>query len=148
MPDIRILCVGRRAQDPLISGIDDYCDRISRFTKISLTRVREGSVDEEKERLLAAATKNDHWIVLDERGKQLSTMDLTTQLHRWQNQSVRQVTFVIGGASGTHEQVKTRANELWSLSKMTLPHRLAQLVLVEQIYRAYSILYKSPYHKE
>lgn len=83
---------------------------------------------------------------MDERGKLLTSVELSEYVRKAQNQS-RDLVFAIGGDEGLSDAVKQRANLTLSLSKMTLPHRLARVVLVEQIYRAYTLIRGEPYHK-
>jgi 23S rRNA (pseudouridine1915-N3)-methyltransferase len=74
-------------------------------------------------------------------------MELASVLGRWQRDAVRAVAFVVGGADGLHADVKAKARETWALSKLTLPHRLALVVALEQLYRAHTILKGEPYHR-
>lgn len=84
-------------------------------------------------------------VILDEKGLQLSTLKVKQALESWQNQS-QDIAFLIGPSYGLDKKWKHQANALWSLSQMTLPHDFAQLIFLEQFYRAYSIIKKQPYH--
>ena len=143
----RLLCVGRRADDPLLHAADDYLARLVPYAKSELVRVREGSQGEERDRLQAHLTGRQRRIVLDERGSQPSTIELSNKVAQWQQQSPGPIVFVIGGADGLHTDIKSSAHELWSLSRLTLPHRLAQVLLLEQLYRAHTILRGMTYHR-
>ena len=102
--------------------------------------------EEEGAALLSKLSSRDALVALDERGKTLSSTDFAKWLGRQQD-SGRDVAFVIGGDEGLSEAVRSQAVLVLSLSAMTLPHRLARLVLVEQVYRGFSILRGEPYHK-
>ena len=101
----------------------------------------------ERERIIAAMPSQSVKVALDEHGKTLTTVQLASQLQDWMAE-VRDVCFVIGGADGLDESVKESANLVLSLSRLTMPHALARVVLVEQLYRAASIMRNHPYHRE
>jgi 23S rRNA (pseudouridine1915-N3)-methyltransferase len=86
-------------------------------------------------------------IAFDEHGKQNTTKEIAKNLDNWQ-QSGDSIALIIGGADGLSDKVKSRANQLWGLSNLTLPHSMARLLAVEQIYRAHSLLTNHPYHRE
>lgn len=91
-------------------------------------------------------TKEDYLILLDERGKNISSPELATTIQQRGNESTKRIVFVIGGAFGVDETVFRRANYVWSLSKLVFPHMIVRLVLAEQIYRACSIIRNEKYH--
>ena len=101
----------------------------------------------EGERVLAAVPEGGTLLALDERGKAVSTQGLSVLLAGWMRDGSHPV-FAIGGADGHPEEVKARADKLVSLSTLTLPHGLVRVVLAEQVYRAWSILARHPYHRE
>lgn len=143
----RILCVGRRARDPLLESVETYLGRLQHYARAELVRVREGTMQSEAQALLAQVTPQDYVVALDERGTQLSTQGLFAQVESWQRGAQQRVALVIGGADGLHPGVKSRAQSLWSLSRFTLPHRLAQVVLLEQLYRVHTMLRGEQYHR-
>lgn len=100
----------------------------------------------EAEKILAHIEK-EFLIVLDEKGFQFSSQELAQKLNHW-SEHFKQITFVIGGADGIHENILQKANLIWSLSKSTLPHALIRVLIAEQLYRAHSILENHPYHRE
>ena len=100
----------------------------------------------EAKRILDAIGK-DYCIVLDERGIEISTLQLADKFKEWQS-SARDVVLIIGGADGLHASVKQKADWLWGLSKLTLPHAMVRVLLAEQLYRAYSVVINHPYHRE
>jgi len=133
----------------------EYAGRMPREMRIELAAVkpapRGGAVKRileiEAERILAALPGGCASVALDERGTSIRTTELARRMARWR-EGGRDVAFLIGGADGLAESVKTAAEFAWSLSPLTLPHGLARVVLAEQLYRAHSILHNHPYHRE
>jgi 23S rRNA (pseudouridine1915-N3)-methyltransferase len=111
-----------------------------RNADIEALRAREG------EALLASVPSGFRVIALDERGKQWSTEELAGQLERWMHEE-HGVCFFIGGPDGLSQQCRQRAQNLWSLGRLTLPHPMVRAILAEQIYRAWSITQHHPYHR-
>jgi 23S rRNA (pseudouridine1915-N3)-methyltransferase len=155
--DITIIAVGKKMPDWINEGIREYTKRLSGEVRISLIEVvaerRSKTVSVEKtllreaNKIRAALPAGSRYIALDETGKQLSTEGLSIKLNSWIAGGQSRC-LVIGGADGLHASIKTGATEIWSLSKLTLPHALARVLLVEQIYRAWTILKKHPYHRK
>lgn len=100
----------------------------------------------ESKRILDAIGK-DYCIALDERGQEVTTLQLADKFKDWQF-SGRDVALIIGGADGLHVSVKQKADWLWGLSKLTLPHAMVRVLLAEQLYRAHSVISNHPYHRE
>jgi 23S rRNA (pseudouridine1915-N3)-methyltransferase len=100
----------------------------------------------EAKRILDAIGK-DYCIALDERGQEVTTLQLADKFKDWQF-SGRDVALIIGGADGLHISVKQKADWLWGLSKLTLPHAMVRVLLAEQLYRAHSVISNHPYHRE
>ncbi len=103
-------------------------------------------MEAEGELLLAKLGATERLVLLDERGKQLTSRSLATQLSQWQNDG-RDLGFVIGGPDGVSEAIRKRADIVWSLSQLTLPHGMARVLLSEQLYRAWSLQTGHPYHR-
>lgn len=143
----RLVCVGRRARDPLLESVDTYLGRLQHYARAELIRVREGTLQSEARALLAHVTPQDYVVAMDERGVLLSTQEFFAQVHAWQQRSQQNVVLIIGGADGLHPDIKARANATWSLSRFTLPHRLAQVVLMEQLYRVHTMVRGEQYHR-
>lgn len=104
----------------------------------------------EAKRILDAAGR-DYLIALDERGSEVTTLQLAERFSNWlagSTTSGRDIALIIGGADGLHRSVKQKADWLWSLSKLTLPHAMVRILLAEQLYRAYSVTQNHPYHRE
>lgn len=100
----------------------------------------------EAKRILDAAGR-DYLIACDERGQELTTLQLADKMKGWQTLG-RDVSIIIGGADGLHASLKQQADWLWGLSKLTLPHAFVRVLLTEQLYRAYSVIQNHPYHRE
>jgi len=143
----RILCVGRRARDPLVEAAEEYQKRLSRYVKLDLVRIRDTDAKTERDELLERIKPEEHLVVLDERGIHLDTKGLANIVRMWQNSGIDSIAFLVGGADGIHPDIKSRARETIALSALTLPHRLALVVLLEQLYRAHTILRGEPYHR-
>jgi 23S rRNA (pseudouridine1915-N3)-methyltransferase len=154
---ISIVQVGRVRQAFVKDGEQEYLKRL-RSTPYALTitelglesseALRAAEVQErEGTELLKRLDSFEYVVVLDERGKQLSSVDFSQLLATRANTGTRSIAFVIGGAYGFSENVRQRADYVLSLSKMTLPHQVTRLVLVEQLYRAYTLGKGISYHK-
>lgn len=149
---LTFLSVGKDRSGLFAPGVDEYSKRLTHTHKVQLVELPESRAsgqkakEEEGAALLKKLGPRDALVALDERGKLLSSVDFAKWLGRQQD-SGRDVAFVIGGDEGLSDEVRARATLVLSLSAMTLPHRLARLVLVEQVYRAFSILRGEPYHK-
>ena len=157
---IKIACVGKLKDDFYQAASAEYAKRLSRFSQLSIQEVADEKAPEnlspaqerqvmerEGERLLEKIGEKEHVIALCIGGKALTSEAFAARLQELADGGKNQVTFVIGGSLGLSEEVLQRADERLSLSKMTLPHRLARIVLLEQIYRAFKINAHEPYHK-
>jgi len=143
----RLLCIGRAAADPLLDAAEDYRTRLSRFVATEIVRLREGTPTTERDALCKRLAPDDFIVALCERGTELDTLGLAAYLGDLATRGVRSVAFVVGGADGLHADIKKKAKKTLALSRLTLPHRLAQVVLLEQLYRAHSVLRGQPYHR-
>lgn len=151
---LRILAVGRDRSGLFQPAVEEYAKRISRHARLEIVEVLEArkhagtarAREEEGESLLARIGERERVVALDERGVEPSSPELARRLAAWL-QGGRDVALVIGGADGLSEAVLRRADERLSLSRLTLAHRLARLVLAEQLYRAFAILRGEPYHR-
>jgi len=149
---LTVLSVGRDRSGLFAPGVEEYAQRLSHVAKVALVELTESRASGEKAKgeegqaLLAKLSPRDVLVALDERGKALSSVDFAAWLGR-QADTGRDVAFAIGGDEGLSDAVRAKAGLVLSLSAMTLPHRLARLVLLEQVYRAFTILRREPYHK-
>jgi 23S rRNA (pseudouridine1915-N3)-methyltransferase len=153
---IQLWSVGKAHESYVKEGIDDFTKRISKYYPVEwkllspakqTTNTMESDVKkQEAQTVLSALAKEDFVVLLDEKGKQLSSPQLASFLEQRANESTRQLIFLIGGAFGVDEQVQKRANFTWALSTLVFPHQLVRLILAEQVYRACSIIRNEKYH--
>ncbi|MEM7217164.1 MAG: 23S rRNA (pseudouridine(1915)-N(3))-methyltransferase RlmH [Pseudomonadota bacterium] len=150
---LRLLAVGTRLPEWMAAGVEEYRRRLPKLLGFELQELKSGraatverSRKDEADRLLGRIGQDDLVVALDERGQQWSTRDLAGRLGEWRDDSAR-VALLIGGADGLDESCRERASHTWALSRATLPHGLARVVAVEQLYRAWSLLNNHPYHR-
>jgi 23S rRNA (pseudouridine1915-N3)-methyltransferase len=141
---LRILCVGKLKQPGLEALVDDYRKRSQSLLPIEMLVLRDMAQLRERVQPGKAGPR----VVLDERGEQVTTNVLSTWLGDWRDRGVRSVDFMIGDAHGFTDADRQAADRVLALSRLTLPHRLAQVLLVEQLYRAGTILAGHPYHHD
>ena len=151
---LRLVWVGKTRNEHLRGLAEDYLKRLGRFARCEVVEVREGAargeracLEEEGKRITGALASDALTVLLDVGGRPVSSEELAAQLGEWEVRSVREVTFVVGGHLGVADGVRRRADLRWSLSRMTLTHEMARVVLAEQLYRAYTILRGVPYQK-
>ncbi|MBI4929235.1 MAG: 23S rRNA (pseudouridine(1915)-N(3))-methyltransferase RlmH [Bacteroidetes bacterium] len=150
--NIALICMGKTSEKHIAEGMKQYIERINHYCKFSLVEIEAGRGDEtqirkkESEGMLKRAGEKDVLILLDEKGKELSSVEFAKTLIHHQNISTKNLVFVIGGAYGFSEEVYSRANMKISLSKMTFPHQLVRVIFLEQLYRAFTILKGEKYH--
>jgi 23S rRNA (pseudouridine1915-N3)-methyltransferase len=145
---VTIVAVGHKMPSWIEDGFREYTRRMPPEIKIELVEVKPGKdKDAEGAKLLDAMQDGGTLLALDERGKSVTTQGLSVMLADWMRDASHPV-FAIGGADGHSDAVKERAAKLISLSALTLPHQLVRVVLAEQLYRAWSILARHPYHRE
>jgi len=151
-----IVAVGQRMPDWAQSAYDDYAKRFPSELRVEIKTVKtetrgsktlETLLSAERERILAVLPRGCRVVVLDERGSTLTTLALAEQLRGWQLDST-DVALVIGGPDGLEPAFRTSAHQRIRLSDLTLPHALARVLLIEQLYRAWSINAGHPYHRE
>lgn len=158
--NIAIISVGKLKEKYLKMGIEEYTKRLGSYAKIELVEVADEKAPEnlsdadmeivkkkEGERILAKIGADVYVIALAIEGKMKTSEQLASDLEELMTYGRSKVAFVIGGSLGLHEDVMKRSDEKLSFSKMTLPHQLMKLVLVEQVYRAFRIIKGEPYHK-
>jgi 23S rRNA (pseudouridine1915-N3)-methyltransferase len=153
---LHLIAVGNRMPAWVMAGFREYARRLPAswaLRLVEITPVDRASgrtvlecMREEAKRIERACPPDAHIVVLDERGKGWDSKQLSQRLQRW-SQDERDVAFIIGGADGVDTSLKKQADELWSLSPLTLPHALVRVVVAEQIYRAWSLLNNHPYHR-
>jgi 23S rRNA (pseudouridine1915-N3)-methyltransferase len=154
---LRFIWAGSHSDAEFSEAVDRYLNRIKHFFPVEVTEVRPERgrqnasdatiIRAQSERLVAAIPDRGYTVVLDERGQALDSLKFAKWLERLTIDSPNGVNFVVGGDVGLDENVKRRADRLLSLSAMTLPHQIARVVLMEQIYRACTLMRNIPYHK-
>ncbi len=153
---LRLISVGKPHEPYVKEGINDFTQRINKYFKadwLIIPTPKTGPSLSETELKKAEATlifnqieKDDYLILLDERGKSLSSPQLANFIQQRANESNKQLVFLIGGAFGVDQQITSRAQMIWSLSQLVFPHMLARLILSEQLYRACTIIRNEKYH--
>lgn len=150
---IRLLWVGKTREEWLRQGVEEYAGRLRRYFPLEIAEAREekGGDPElmrrrEGERVEKLLPKNGRLILLDERGTQLSSPDLATVLGKHRDGATPELVFAVGGAYGFSDPLRQRADQTISLSRMTFTHQMVRLILLEQLYRACTILGGEPYH--
>ena len=151
-----LVAVGERAPDWVSSGFSEYQKRLSHWLPLSLHEITPGvrgkgrdaarATADEGARVLAALPRHTHVVSLDGRGKTYSSEQLAQRLEAWR-QGGKDLAFLIGGPEGHAPDVVAAADESWSLGPLTLPHMMVRLLVVEQLYRAASMLANHPYHR-
>jgi 23S rRNA (pseudouridine1915-N3)-methyltransferase len=128
---------------------DEYLRRLSHFVKCEINELKDTGegAEIEGERILAALNQTTFAVLLDVKGEAISSPDLADKIERWQNRGLKEVTFVIGGADGVSRRVAETVGLSLSLSFLTFTHEMARAVLLEQLYRAYTIIKGFPYQK-
>ena len=150
---VRLIWVGKTRNEHLRALIDEYVQRLGRFVRCEIVEVREGTSGEERaiieegRRITGMLGDNSPVVLLDLTGRQWSSPELAAELEGWQLRAVKELAFVVGSHAGVSAEVRKRADICWSLSRLTLTHEMARLVLVEQLYRAYTIMRGLPYQK-
>ena len=153
---LSIVAVGQRMPDWAQTAYGDYAKRFPPDSRVELKTVKtepRGSktlqtlLQAERSRIEAVLARGTRVVVLDERGTSLTTVALAQQLKQWQLQG-DDVAFIIGGPDGLDPEFKAQAAQRIRLSDMTLPHAMARVLLIEQIYRAWSVNHNHPYHRE
>ncbi len=150
----RFIWVGKTRNAELRALSEEYFKRVSRFVRAEIVEVREcagGSnvegIEEEGRRIISALRTDTLVVLLDVQGSEKSSLDVANDIKHWQNSGAKQIAFVIGGHSGVSELVAARARATWSLSRLTFTHEMARVLLLEQIYRGFTILNGFPYQK-
>lgn len=157
---ITILCVGKIKEKYLSSGVAEYIKRLGRYCKIEIIEVQDEKTpdgaseaieikikEKEKERIEKYIKEDAYVITLAIEGKQLDSVELSKKIENLGISGVSHIIFLIGGSLGLEDSLLERADYKLSFSKMTFPHQLMRMILLEQIYRSYRIMKGEPYHK-
>ena len=150
---IKIICVGKIKEKFFRDAIEEYQKRLTKYTKINIIEVEDININneelikqKEKELILKHIDKKDYVITLEIEGKQLSSTELSKKIEELETFNSN-ITFIIGGSYGLDDEIKNLSNFKLSFSKLTFPHQLFRVILLEQIYRTYKIKNNESYHK-
>jgi len=153
---LRFVWIGKTKRAPVKELIQEYIDRIGKFVTIEIMELRDRDdvgddtrriIEKEGEDILSRTASAPYLVALDERGRELDSMKLAELIEKHRMAGTKQITFVIGGYAGLSDAVRKRANLVLALSRMTLTHDLARVLLMEQVYRAFTIIHDLPYAK-
>jgi 23S rRNA (pseudouridine1915-N3)-methyltransferase len=149
----RIIWTGKTRDARLRALIEDYAERLSHFVRCEVTEIKERGrtdktgIDNETKRISDALRSGSLTVLLDPAGAEWTSHELAAQVKSWEDNGVKEVAFVIGGPNGFGPELLARADKRWSLSPLTLTHEMARVLLLEQLYRAYTIVHGLPYQK-
>lgn len=155
---ITLLVVGKTTSGYLGQGIDEYVRRLSHYVNFEMVCVSDArntrnlSQSQQKQAegraILAAVERSDYVVLLDEHGREFTSMQLADYVQRRLSSGVKRVVMVVGGPYGFSQEVYDRADDKLSMSRLTFSHEMVRLIIVEQLYRAFTILNHEPYHHE
>ena len=150
---LRIFWLGKTRDSRLRELIDDYVDRLSHFARVDITELREGGrtdragIDKDLKRISDALPPNATLVALDPGGVEWTSEELAAQVQKWEISGTKEVALLIGGPNGLSSSLISRADKCWSLTRLTLTHEMARVLMLEQLYRAYTIIHGLPYQK-
>lgn len=147
MLKITIFAVGKLKEAFWKDAVAEYLKRLSGYATLTIREIPDSNKNKEAEALLTALPEHTPLILLDIKGKETSSEDLARKLDTYALEGASHLVFIIGGSDGVTPEVRARATERLSFGPITLPHNLARVVLLEQIYRAFKISRGEPYHK-
>jgi 23S rRNA (pseudouridine1915-N3)-methyltransferase len=144
--NIRFIAVGKNRNYLNEEVVVEYTSRLQHYSSCEWIFIPASDMQEEGIRILKAIPDQAYVVVLDEKGKSLSSLQLADFLQKRMNESTKNLVFIIGGAHGFADAVKEQAQFVWSLSNLTFPHELVRAILSEAVYRAYTIVKGEKYH--
>ena len=151
---LRLLWTGKTKDAHLRALTDEYLKRLSHFTRCEISEFRESGalpektgIDKDSKRISDGLREGAVNVLLDPEGVEWTSQQLASAIKRWQDEGTKEVAFIIGGPSGVSAELAARAHKRWSLSRLTLTHEMARVVLLEQLYRAFTIIHGLPYQK-
>jgi len=143
----RFLWIGKTKNKNWRALEEEYFARLSHFTRCEIVELKDSNKETEGKLILEKLNQSSFVCLLDVKGRSVTSHDLAETIENWQNRSLKEITFVIGGAEGVASGVVERADYSLSLSFLTLTHEMARVVLLEQLYRAFTIIKGFPYQK-
>lgn len=151
---LRVIWTGKTRDARLRALIDEYVKRLSHFARCEITELRErpgvetkAGIAKDSKRISDRLPIGRGTVLLDHKGAEWSSDELATQMQRWENSGTKEVAFIVGGPNGVSAELSAQVEKRWSLSRLTLTHEMARVVLLEQLYRAYTIIHGLPYQK-
>ena len=148
---IKIICLGSIKENYLKEAIKEYTKRLSKYTKLEIIELKDekdtsNPLKKEKEKIFKHITDKDNIVILDINGKQLTSEEFSEFINK-ELLNNSNITFIIGSSTGLDNEIKELSNKRISFSKLTFPHQLFRVILLEQIYRSFKILNNELYHK-
>lgn len=148
MTKIDVLCAGKLKERFFSDAVAEYAKRLSRYVKLNIIEVADGpDMNAERDRMLPKIRDDVFLITLEIEGEEMKSTALAECIGSLENSGHSHIMFVIGGSDGLHEDILKRADKHLSFSRMTFPHNLMRVILLEQLYRSYRIINGEPYHK-
>ena len=147
---IKIICIGKIKEKYLKDAIEEYKKRISKYTKLDIIELQDEAIGDilikEKEKIIKYINSKDYIVTLGINGEMLNSKELSKKIEKTFI-NYPNITFIVGGSYGLHEEIYKISNYNLSFSKLTFPHQLFRVILLEQIYRSYKIINNESYHK-
>ncbi|HZM89120.1 MAG TPA: 23S rRNA (pseudouridine(1915)-N(3))-methyltransferase RlmH [Blastocatellia bacterium] len=153
---LRFVWIGKTKRAPVRQLLQEYLDRVGKFVAVEVSELRDRDdvggdarriIDKEGEDIISRTASAGYLVALDQRGREVDSIKLAEMIDKHRISGTKQITFVIGGHYGLSDAVRNRADFVLSLSRMTLTHDLARVLLIEQVYRAFTIIHDLPYQK-
>lgn len=151
---LRVIWTGKTRDAHLKALLDDYLKRLSHFVKCEISEFRESpgaeksiGIDKDSKRISDGLHEGAVNILLDPGGVEWTSPQLAKEICSWQQSGTKEVTFIVGGPNGVSAELLARVSKRWSLSRLTLTHEMSRVVLLEQLYRAYTIIHGLPYQR-
>ena len=143
---IKIICVGKIKEAFFRDAISEYMKRLGKYHKVEIIEVADSNIKEEKELILKKIDKKDYIITMEIEGRENTSIEFSNLIDKTLINNSN-ITFIIGGSDGLDDDIKKLSNYKLSFSKMTFPHQLFRVILLEQIYRSFKIMNNESYHK-
>lgn len=147
---IKIICIGKIKEQYLKDAIEEYKKRLTKYTKLEIIELQDEAVGDillkEKDKIIKYISEKDYIITMEIEGEMITSPTFAKKIEQIQLNNPN-ITFIIGGSYGLHDDIKNKSNYKLSFSRLTFPHQLFRVMLLEQIYRSYKIINNETYHK-
>lgn len=143
---IRIICIGKLKEKYWCDAVLEYQKRLTKYTKLEIIELDDSNTVKEKNLILRYLNERDYIVTLEIEGEVLNSVEFSNKIKKWEMINSN-IIFIIGGSDGLHDEIKDRSNYHLSFSKLTFPHQMFRVILLEQIYRSYRIINNENYHK-